>query len=35
VSDELRLDVTTKVRFVTLYHQVIEGTLGPTSFRFT
>jgi ribonucleoside-diphosphate reductase beta chain len=27
-------DLTAKVRFVTLYHQVIEGTLGLTSFRF-
>jgi ribonucleoside-diphosphate reductase beta chain len=28
-------DLTAKVRFVTLYHQVIEGTLGLTSFNFT
>ena len=27
-------DLTAKVRFVTLYHQVIEGTLGLTSFKF-
>jgi ribonucleoside-diphosphate reductase beta chain len=27
-------DLTAKVRFVTLYHQVIEGALGLTSFRF-
>ena len=27
-------DLTAKVRFVTLYHQVLEGTLGLTSFRF-
>jgi ribonucleoside-diphosphate reductase beta chain len=25
---------TAKVRFVTLYHQVLEGTLGLTSFKF-
>jgi ribonucleoside-diphosphate reductase beta chain len=27
-------DVEAKVRFVTLYHQVLEGTLGLTSFNF-
>jgi ribonucleoside-diphosphate reductase beta chain len=27
-------DLSAKVRFVTLYHQVLEGTLGLTSFRF-
>lgn len=27
-------DLTAKVRFVTLYHHVIEGTLGLTSFKF-
>jgi ribonucleoside-diphosphate reductase beta chain len=27
-------DAAAKVRFVTLYHQVIEGTLGLTSFNF-
>jgi len=27
-------DLPTKVRFVTLYHLVLEGTLGLTSFRF-
>src|SRR5687767_3059143 len=27
-------DLTAKVRFVTLYHQVLEGTLGLTSFKF-
>jgi ribonucleoside-diphosphate reductase beta chain len=27
-------DLTTKVRFITLYHQVLEGTLGLTSFKF-
>jgi ribonucleoside-diphosphate reductase beta chain len=27
-------DLTGKVRFVTLYHQVLEGTLGLTSFKF-
>ena len=27
-------DLTAKVRFTTLYHQIIEGTLGLTSFRF-
>ena len=27
-------DRSSKVRFVTLYHQVLEGTLGLTSFRF-
>ena len=27
-------DRTAKVRFVTLYHQVLEGTLGLTSFKF-
>ena len=27
-------DLTSKVRFVTLYHQVIEATLGLTSFKF-
>jgi len=27
-------DLTAKVRFVTLYHLVLEGTLGLTSFKF-
>jgi ribonucleoside-diphosphate reductase beta chain len=27
-------DLTAKVTFVTLYHQVIEGTLGLTSYKF-
>jgi ribonucleoside-diphosphate reductase beta chain len=27
-------DLTAKVRFVTLYHQIIEATLGLTSFKF-
>jgi ribonucleoside-diphosphate reductase beta chain len=27
-------DLTAKVGFVTLYHQVLEGTLGLTSFKF-
>jgi ribonucleoside-diphosphate reductase beta chain len=27
-------DLSAKVRFVTLYHQILEGTLGLTSFRF-
>jgi ribonucleoside-diphosphate reductase beta chain len=27
-------DLTAKVRFVTIYHQLIEGTLGLTSFKF-
>jgi ribonucleoside-diphosphate reductase beta chain len=27
-------DLTAKVRFVTLYHLVLEGTLGLTTFRF-
>src|SRR5205085_12679892 len=27
-------DLEAKVRFVTIYHQIIEGTLGLTSFRF-
>lgn len=27
-------DLRAKVRFVTLYHQIIEGTLGLTSFKF-
>jgi ribonucleoside-diphosphate reductase beta chain len=27
-------DLEAKVRFVTLYHQVLEGTLGLTSFKF-
>jgi ribonucleoside-diphosphate reductase beta chain len=27
-------DLAAKVRFVTLYHQVLEGTLGLTSFHF-
>jgi ribonucleoside-diphosphate reductase beta chain len=27
-------DTEAKVRFVTLYHQILEGTLGLTSFRF-
>jgi ribonucleoside-diphosphate reductase beta chain len=26
--------LTNKVRFITLYHQVLEGTLGLTSFKF-
>ena len=26
-------DLTAKVRFITLYHQVLEGTLGLTSFQ--
>ena len=29
-----RRDAAAKVRFVTLYHQVLEGTLGLTSFNF-
>ncbi len=28
------MDLTAKVRFITLYHQVLEGTLGLTSFKF-
>lgn len=28
-------DVAAKVRFVTLYHLILEGTLGLTSFKFT
>jgi ribonucleoside-diphosphate reductase beta chain len=28
------LDAAAKVRFVTLYHQILEGTLGLTSFNF-
>jgi ribonucleoside-diphosphate reductase beta chain len=28
------MDLGAKVRFVTLYHQVLEGTLGLTSFKF-
>jgi ribonucleoside-diphosphate reductase beta chain len=28
-------DLAAKVRFVTLYHLVLEGTLGLTSFKFT
>jgi ribonucleoside-diphosphate reductase beta chain len=28
------VDLTAKVRFVTLYHQVLEGALGLTSFKF-
>jgi ribonucleoside-diphosphate reductase beta chain len=27
-------DLTAKVRFVTIYHLILEGTLGLTSFRF-
>ena len=27
-------DLEAKVRFVTIYHQIIEGTLGLTSFKF-
>jgi ribonucleoside-diphosphate reductase beta chain len=27
-------DLPTKVRFIALYHQIIEGTLGLTSFKF-
>ncbi len=27
-------DLTAKVRFVTIYHQILEGTLGLTSFKF-
>jgi ribonucleoside-diphosphate reductase beta chain len=27
-------DLTAKVRFVTLYHQILEATLGLTSFKF-
>ena len=27
-------DLTAKVRFITIYHQILEGTLGLTSFRF-
>ena len=27
-------DLAAKVRFITLYHMVLEGTLGLTSFRF-
>ena len=27
-------DLAAKVRFITLYHQVLEGTLGLTSFKF-
>jgi ribonucleoside-diphosphate reductase beta chain len=27
-------DLTAKVRFITVYHQVLEGTLGLTSFKF-
>jgi ribonucleoside-diphosphate reductase beta chain len=27
-------DLAAKVRFVTLYHQILEGTLGLTTFRF-
>lgn len=27
-------DLAAKVRFVTIYHQILEGTLGLTSFRF-
>ena len=27
-------DLGAKVRFITLYHQIIEGTLGLTSFKF-
>jgi ribonucleoside-diphosphate reductase beta chain len=27
-------DLSAKVRFITLYHQVLEGTLGLTSFKF-
>jgi ribonucleoside-diphosphate reductase beta chain len=28
-------DAAAKVRFVTLYHLILEGTLGLTSFKFT
>ena len=28
-------DLATKVRFVTIYHLILEGTLGLTSFKFT
>jgi ribonucleoside-diphosphate reductase beta chain len=28
-------DLAAKVRFITIYHLVLEGTLGLTSFRFT
>ncbi len=28
-------DLASKVRFVTLYHLILEGTLGLTSFKFT
>jgi ribonucleoside-diphosphate reductase beta chain len=31
---EAPADLTAKVRFVTLYHQILEATLGLTSFRF-
>jgi len=27
-------DLAAKVRFITLYHQILEGTLGLTSFKF-
>ena len=27
-------DLAAKVRFITIYHQILEGTLGLTSFRF-
>ena len=27
-------DAEAKVRFVTLYHQILEGTLGLTTFNF-
>ena len=27
-------DLTAKVRFITIYHQILEGTLGLTSFKF-
>lgn len=27
-------DLSAKVRFVTIYHQILEGTLGLTTFRF-
>jgi ribonucleoside-diphosphate reductase beta chain len=27
-------DLEAKVRFITLYHQVLEGTLGLTTFKF-
>src|SRR5207248_10937503 len=27
-------DLAAKVRFITLYHQVLEGTLGLTTFKF-